>query len=1170
MKKHLLFAIPIFIAIVLLIPSNAEAVESHGTIEVAVLMAQYDDYSFQELDNTGVEDLMFGSQNSMYDFFYENSGGDLNLQGDVFGPFTLPGDKCDYGENGNRDVFDDTIDEADPSVNFGPYDAFVVIHAGQGYESGGDSCAIWSHQRGGNWQTGEKTFYQSETFPEYQNCGGRASPLGVAVHEFGHMIDLDTDGDGDGDKFIPDLYSTDYSNDGIGAWGVMAGGSWNDCGETPAYFSAWVRYMADWLDDEGELVILTSGEEDLDIQPIYSNGVVYKLPIPASDPDSDEYFLIENRQKESYDSALPGDGLLIWHIDMSVCYQKWNSNSVQNDASHRCVAVEEADGNDELDTDGGAGGQSGDPWFGDRDFTNSSYPSSNSYDGEDSLWRLLNIKQVGSAINLDINMVGEPTAIISIDGTETDSNFPIKVIKGDDVYFDASSSVDQDGDDLSFDWDVCGTSLSQESFTLSFNSYQECDVYLTVEDTDDMTHTTSVSIFVHGRPTISYTITKTEVSMNEEITVDVSSSHDDEDGWEDVVDFWRYKNLDCGVISQNFDFSEITNWTFSYEEIGECSATLIVTDTWGAVSEVTIDILVRNEDPEVDFTITPESGNTSISFQFEDLSTDFETDYEDLTRTWDFGDGSSLTTTDSIVYHTYSMPDTYDIILIVEDEHDGSNTTTKQFTVDNSLPIAIIDIPNGISIDDGWTIPSGEGVLISAEGSTDHEGLSMEYSWSVNDENYDGATVNIALDSGTYSLKLTVTDYHGAQVSISRVIEVIDRPTTSLNVEFTNILVGDSLSITASNSTTTDIDSYSWTLNGGIIGTTIETIDFTPSEAGQYLITVTGHHSSGLTTDTHEITIAVYNPPVSRIDIAGLYVEGKTLLFDGSDSTGTDLSYSWNLDGQEYDTVSFSKIMETGGNHHITLTVTQNPIGESTSEETFYIDWLPTLEVTIDTDTPRVGETFVLHFLASDFEDVSASISHIAVSGFDNLGYSNGNLGDSSLSLSLYRDTAGVGEVTVTFHDSHGNTLQNIFEYSVSEWPDGEVGNMNWFGGDTEGDSGVVQVSVANRGAGGFEGKLYLTQNGRQVSEWDVVLSPSSDSTFSYEWTAEEGFHTFQAELITLDAINGRVGESDLTNNNAELTFEIQKKGLPSISLLVSVSLVVLVALFGSRKLIKA
>ena len=90
------------------------------------------------------------------------------------------------------------------------------------------------------------------------------------------------------------------------------------------------------------------------------------------------------------------------------------------------------------------------------------------------------------------------------------------------------------------------------------------------------------------------------------------------------------------------------------------------------------------------------------------------------------------------------------------------------------------------------------------------------------------------------------------------------------------------------------------------------------------------------------------------MDIAGLYVEGKTLLFDGSDSTGTDLSYSWILDGQEYDTVSFSKIMETGGNHHITLTVTQNPIGESTSEETFYIDWLPTLEVTIDTPNPRV------------------------------------------------------------------------------------------------------------------------------------------------------------------------------------------------------------------------
>ena len=85
------------------------------------------------------------------------------------------------------------------------------------------------------------------------------------------MIDLNTV---EGDKFIPDLYSTDYSNDGIGAWGVMAGGSWNDCGETPAFFSAWVRELAGWIDGADEMVVLTSGEEDLTISPIYSGGIV--------------------------------------------------------------------------------------------------------------------------------------------------------------------------------------------------------------------------------------------------------------------------------------------------------------------------------------------------------------------------------------------------------------------------------------------------------------------------------------------------------------------------------------------------------------------------------------------------------------------------------------------------------------------------------------------------------------------------------------------------------------------------------------------------------------------------------------------------------------------------------------------------------------------------------
>ncbi|MCS7258567.1 MAG: hypothetical protein NZ601_04295, partial [candidate division WOR-3 bacterium] len=41
-----------------------------------------------------------------------------------------------------------------------------------------------------------------------------------------------------------------------------------------------------------------------------------------------EYFLIENRRKTGFDVNLPGQGLLIYHIDDSVIAQRRGSNKI--------------------------------------------------------------------------------------------------------------------------------------------------------------------------------------------------------------------------------------------------------------------------------------------------------------------------------------------------------------------------------------------------------------------------------------------------------------------------------------------------------------------------------------------------------------------------------------------------------------------------------------------------------------------------------------------------------------------------------------------------------------------------------------------------------------------------------------------------------------------------
>ena len=56
--------------------------------------------------------------------------------------------------------------------------------------------------------------------------------------------------------------------------------------------------------------ILVQGDiANLVIEPVSEGGKIYKLPIPGNWTDSEQYFLLENRQQTKYDTYLPGEGL---------------------------------------------------------------------------------------------------------------------------------------------------------------------------------------------------------------------------------------------------------------------------------------------------------------------------------------------------------------------------------------------------------------------------------------------------------------------------------------------------------------------------------------------------------------------------------------------------------------------------------------------------------------------------------------------------------------------------------------------------------------------------------------------------------------------------------------------------------------------------------------------
>ena len=225
--------------------------------------------------------------------------------------------------------------------------------------------------------------------PEYM-VNPSDQTMGVYCHEIGHTF-----------FGLPDLYDLDGSSYGVGNWSLMSYGSWNGPpiyipwlgysiadGSSPAWPDAWSRVQMGFetpLQFQGNLPIFLF--PPVETLPHAGIGMV-KLDSPNL--GTEEYFLVENRQRLGYDAFLPGDGLLIWHIDEEK-WNLWEGNNYECTASpccggqcptwHPLVTLEQADGRLDLELYVNPG-DTGDPFPGssnNRSFAWNTTPESGSW-----------------------------------------------------------------------------------------------------------------------------------------------------------------------------------------------------------------------------------------------------------------------------------------------------------------------------------------------------------------------------------------------------------------------------------------------------------------------------------------------------------------------------------------------------------------------------------------------------------------------------------------------------------------------------------------------------------------------------------------------------------------------------------------------------------------------
>lgn len=374
------------------------------TLHCLIVLVDFDDMTHESgfpATPDEFDSLLFSSEvfepGSMTDYYFETSYGQALLMGEVTPWLRMP-ERYSYYVDGQRGfgnyprnaqrLAEDAVMIADHYVDFTLYDndgdlmvdGLFIVHAGPGYEDTGNLNYIHSHVWVTSydvWLADSSVYVSRYSMEPEETGGGQLVHIGVFCHEFGHVLGL------------PDLYDYDYDSDGTGMWSIMSGGSWGGGGMRPVHFDGWSKCELGWVSP----TVVEENLHEEQIDAIEYSPDIYKLYGNNGPPW--EYFIVENRRLRLFDASLPGQGLVIFHVDDSV-----DNNDNQN---HYHVAVEQADGN--FDLEHNRGSDAGDPWPGysnNRTFDDFSVPNSNLYFDIPSEISVTNISDDDSSMQADL------------------------------------------------------------------------------------------------------------------------------------------------------------------------------------------------------------------------------------------------------------------------------------------------------------------------------------------------------------------------------------------------------------------------------------------------------------------------------------------------------------------------------------------------------------------------------------------------------------------------------------------------------------------------------------------------------------------------------------------------------------------------------------------------
>lgn len=366
---------------------KVEGSKFQGKKKCLVILANFADTKFkpehtldlykQIINGENYSDETLGFKGSVRDYFKAQSGGQFEIDFDVVGPVDLPKGYAGYGKNdaSGRDqaalvypMVEDAVNLAkDQVTDWKQYDwdgdglveEVFVLYAGHGQATyPQDPDLVWPHKSAIDPMT-----VADEVKVSVYACSCELGAteaidgIGAFCHEFSHCMGL------------KDHYDINGRGYGTGFWDIMCFGCYNGNTFLPAEYNSYEKMFCGWK----EPIVLNAEPQKIEgMKALAAGGDTY---IFYNDGNENEYYMLENRQKTGWDAALPGEGLIVLHVDYSK--GAWEDNQVNYNAARQRMTVIPADntlGSTDEDKAGDAW-----PYQGNNSLTNYSRPACTVY-----------------------------------------------------------------------------------------------------------------------------------------------------------------------------------------------------------------------------------------------------------------------------------------------------------------------------------------------------------------------------------------------------------------------------------------------------------------------------------------------------------------------------------------------------------------------------------------------------------------------------------------------------------------------------------------------------------------------------------------------------------------------------------------------------------------------